>query len=407
MNSSLINREIAAKVQKAVNEKPVVTIVGPRQSGKTTLCKMLFPEKNMVSLEAIDERLFAVEDPKGFLNRFPNGVIIDEVQRVPELLSYIQIIVDDKDIKGQFILTGSDQLNLSNSASQSLAGRTRIIKLLPFTLKEAYGKKVKNQSIESVLYTGFYPRIFKDNLDPAQEMNDYIETYVNRDVKRLANIKNQRNFDIFLRICAGRTGQELNVHNIYNDTGLNREHINEWLSILEASYIIKLVKPFKKKYHKRLVKASKIYFLDTGLACRLIGITDPTQIFTHPLKGALFETFIFNEILKKQFNQIDVQEDLYFFRENKGLEIDFIYQKSPGVLTQIEVKSGQTISSKFFKNLNAFASLSNEVQDSFLIYGGDESYLRQGIQVTSWKDLPEFEISPKDDDLNESKGLIM
>lgn len=392
MVGSLINREIASKVLKAVNEKSVVTIVGPRQSGKTTLCKMLFPKKDMVSLEAIDERLFAAEDPKGFLNRFPNGAIIDEVQRVPELLSYIQIIVDDNDIKGLFILTGSDQLGLSENASQSLAGRTRIIKLLPFTLKEAYGEKLGDQTIESVLYTGFYPRIFKDKLDPAQEMNDYIETYVNRDVKRLTNVKNQRNFDIFLRICAGRTGQELNVNKISDDTGLNRGVINEWLSILEASYIIKFVKPFKRNYNKRLVKAPKLYFLDTGLVCRLLGVTDAAQIFTHPLKGALFETFIFNELLKKQFNQIDVREDIYFFRENKGLEIDFIFERSLGKLMQIEIKSGQTVSSKFFKNLNTFAAISDEVEDSVLIYGGEESYERQGIRVTSWKDLPEFEI---------------
>jgi predicted AAA+ superfamily ATPase len=393
MKDDLITREISEKVLKAVSEKPVVTIVGPRQSGKTTLCKMLFPKKEMVSLERIDERSFAAEDPVGFLNRFPDGVIIDEAQRVPELFSYIQTIVDDRDEKGLFVLTGSDQLGRSDKAAQSLAGRTRIIKLLPFSLNEAYGERLKNQTMESVIFTGFYPRIFKDNLDPAQEMNDYIETYVNRDVKRLANIENQREFDTFLRICAGRTGQELNLSSIQNDTGINRSRVKGWTSLLEASYIIKLVKPFENSYDKRQTKKPKLYFLDTGLACRLLGITEPGQIFVHPLRGALFETLVFNELLKKQMNTIAVQEELYYFRENKGLEIDFIYQKAPGALTQIEVKSGQTITSKFFQNLDTFAGLSQEVQDSVLVYGGEQKYVRQGIHVVGWKHLPGLDIN--------------
>lgn len=389
MSKKLVTREISEKVRKAVFEKPVVTIVGPRQSGKTTLCKMLFPDKKMVSLEAIDERLFATEDPIGFLNRFQDGVVIDEAQRVPELFSYIQTIVDERDDKGLFILTGSDQLDLSNNAAQSLAGRTRVIKLLPFTLKEAYGESLKDQTMESVVFTGCYPRIFRDTLDPAQEMNDYIETYVNRDVKRLANIKNQRLFDIFLKICAGRTGQVLNLSGLSDDTGVKRNIVREWISLLEASYIIKLVQPFEKSYDKRLTKAPKLYFLDTGLACRLLGITAPFQIFTHPLKGALFETLVFNELFKKQMNATGVQEDLYYFRENKGLEIDFIQMISPGALRQIEVKSGQTITQKFFRNLNAFSALSKEVSQSFLVYGGDQNYERQGIQVVGWKHLPD------------------
>ncbi len=390
MSGKLVDREISEKVRKAVSQKPVVTIVGPRQSGKTTLCKMLFPDREMVSLEAIDERLFATEDPIGFLNRFPDGAVIDEAQRVPELFSYIQTIVDAHDKKGQFILTGSDQLDLSNKAAQSLAGRTRIIKLLPFSLKEAYGETLKDQTMETVLYTGFYPRIFKDNLDAAQEMNDYIETYVNRDVKRLVNIKNQRDFDIFLKICAGRTGQVLNINGISNDIGVNREIVRAWISLLEASYIIRLVRPFEKSYDKRLVKSHKLYFLDTGLACRLIGITEPGQIFTHPLKGALFETLIFNELLKKQLNASGIGQELYYFRENKGLEIDFLFQDAPRSITQIEVKSGQTITSKFFHNLHAFSDLSNEVGKSILIYGGDQAYVRQGVHVMGWKNLPDF-----------------
>lgn len=349
---------------------------------------MLFPDREMVSLEAIDERLFAVEDPIGFLNRFPDGAIIDEAQRVPELFSYIQTIVDNRaDDKGLFILTGSNQLGLSNNAAQSLAGRTRIIELSPFTLNEAYGAGLVDKTVEPVLYTGFYPRIFRDRLDPSQEMNDYIETYVNRDVKRLANINNQRQFDIFLKICAGRTGRVLNISGISDDTGVKRNVVKEWVSLLQASYIIKLVQPFEKSYDKRLVKSPKLYFLDTGLVCRLLGITDHSQIFTHPLKGALFETLVFNELYKKQLNAIHIQQEIYYFRENKGLEINFVQQTAPGKLRQIEVKSGQTITSKFFKNLRAFCDLSNEVTQSVLIYGGDQEYERQGIHIMGWKHL--------------------
>ena len=397
--NDLIEREIAPKVYKAAAEKPVVRIVGPRQSGKTTLCKMLFPEKEMVSLEDIDERLFATDDPRGFLKRFPNGAVIDEAQRVPELSSYIQTIVDEKDKKGLFILTGSDQLGMSAIASQSLAGRTRIIKLLPFSLQEAYGEGLKNRSLESVIYTGFYPRIFKDNLDPAQEMNDYIETYVNRDVRRLINIKDQRAFDIFLRVCAGRTGQELNFSNVEEDTGVNARIAKEWFSILEASYIIKLVHPFKKNFNKRLVKTPKLYFLDTGLACRLMGITDPSQIPIHPFKGNLFETLVFGELFKKQMNSIPVQEDLYFFRDNKGFEIDFIQENAPGAITTIEVKAGQTVSSKFFRNLNAFSKIAPDVSDSLLIYGGDSDYSRENSLVVGWRSLPRLDLTSKDTDV--------
>jgi len=395
MDNDWIKREIAPKVLNLAKEKPVVSIVGPRQSGKTTLCKMLFPKKAMVSLEDIDEREFAREDPRGFLNRFPDGVVIDEVQRVPGLLSYIQTLVDNRNEKGLFILTGSDQLNLSGEISQSLAGRTGIVKLLPFSLDEAYGDKLQTQTIESVLYTGFYPRIFKDNLNPSQEMNDYIETYINKDVRRLVNIKKQNNFDRFLKICAGRTGQLLNIDSLGSDCGLDNQTVKEWLAILEASYAIKLIAPFHNNYDKRLIKSPKLYFLDTGLACRLIGITDPSQLITHPLKGEIFETFVISEILKKQFNSTGVPEDLYFFRDNK-FEVDLLFQKN-AKLVQIEIKSGQTIGSDFFKNLLHLRNISfkkpgPEIEESILIYGGDDNYTRNDIKVMSWKNLPGLEV---------------
>lgn len=380
---ALIKRNISQKVLAYAGQYPVVTITGPRQSGKTTLCKMIFPDKEYVSLEDVDERIFAKSDPRGFLNRFPNGAVIDEIQREPDLISYIQTIVDHKDREGLFILTGSQQFDLMNTISQSLAGRTAIVQLLPFSYDEAYQKDDTENDLNSVLYKGFYPRIFDKNLDPGEAMQFYVNTYVERDLRKLINIKDLSKFDIFLKLCAGRTGQILNLSSLGNDCGINHNTAKAWISVLEASYIIKLLKPFYKNFNKRLIKSPKLYFLDTGLVSFLLGITKPEQIFTHPLKGALFETYVYSELVKAQYNR-GKTDNLYFYRDSKGNEVDLICELGDRLL-QIEIKSGQTITSDYFKGLNYFSKICDLPLESGLIYGGDKTYVRNNIQITDWK----------------------
>jgi len=384
----MIHREISAKTLQLADQYPVVTITGPRQSGKTTLCKMLFNEKAFVSLEDLDERQFAQNDPRGFLNRFPEGAVIDEIQRVPDLLSYIQTIVDENQQAGFFILTGSQQFDLLQNISQSLAGRTALVRLLPFTLAEAYGASIDNVSLNQMLYTGFFPRIFDKNLNATDAMLFYVNTYVERDLRMLINIKDLSKFEIFLKLCAGRTGQILNLSSLGNDCGVNHSTIKSWISVLEASYIIKLLRPFYQNFNKRLIKSPKIYFLDTGLAALLLDICNENQMKTHPVKGHLFESFVVAEILKHRFNR-GQPDNLYFFRDNTGNEVDLICDFGQTV-DAIEVKSGQTAAADFFKGLRFFSKLSNNVRQSIVLYGGTGSYVREGFQLTGWRDIGEI-----------------
>ena len=381
----MITREISKKTLQLAKQYPVVTITGPRQSGKTTLCRMLFKKKEYVSLEDIDERNFAMQDPRGFLNRFPDGAVIDEVQRVPDLLSYIQTIVDKKRKENFFILTGSQQFELLETISQSLAGRTALIKLLPFTFCEAYGSRKRPPSLDKVIYTGFYPRIFDKKLNPTEAMSFYVNTYVERDLRMLINVKDLSKFEIFLRLCAGRTGQILNLSSIGNDCGVNHATIKSWIAVLEASYIVKLLRPYYKNFNKRLVKSPKLYFLDTGLASFLLDIQNETQLKTHPLKGHLFESFVISELLKFRFNA-GKTDNLYYFRDNIGNEVDLVCDDGYKT-TQMEIKSGQTISRDFFKGLNYFSALNKDISHSYLIYGGVESYVREGVKITGWRDI--------------------
>jgi predicted AAA+ superfamily ATPase len=382
----MIPRELAAKTKQLADQYPVVTITGPRQSGKTTLCRMVFPDKAYASLEDLDQREFARQDPRGFLNRFPNGAVIDEMQRVPELLSYIQTIVDQKDREGFFILTGSQQFELLEGIAQSLAGRTALVRLLPFSCAEAYGgDQFKNIPIDQVLYTGFYPRIFDKSLNPTEAMSFYVNTYVERDLRTLINIRDLSQFEIFLKLCAGRTGQILNFSNLGNDCGVNHKTVKSWLSVLEASYIIKLLRPYYKSFNKRLIKAPKLYFLDTGLACFLLDIQTASQLSGHPLRGALFESFILAEMLKKRFNAIQT-DNLFYFRDRVGHEVDIIWDQSMQPIP-MEIKAGQTVSQDAFKGLTNFSKLAGSVDAAYLFYGGDESYTRQSVHVTSWRDV--------------------
>jgi hypothetical protein len=384
----MIQREIIEKTVQLARQYPVVTITGPRQSGKTTLCRMVFPNMTYVSLEDLDQREFARQDPRGFLNRFPQGAVLDEIQRTPELLSYVQTIVDQQNKEGFFILTGSQQFELLENISQSLAGRAALVRLLPFSLAEAYGADLKKTGLDQVLYTGFYPRIFDKDLNPTEAMGFYVSTYVERDLRMLINIRDLSQFEIFLKLCAGRTGQILNLSSLGNDCGVNHSTVKSWLSVLEASYIIKLLKPYYKNFNKRLIKSPKLYFLDTGLACFLLDIQNPNQLATHPLRGALFESFIVAELLKKRFNAAQT-DNLFYFRDNIGNEVDIIWDRSPQPVP-LEIKSGQTVSRDAFKGLDYFNKLSGGTDSGHLVYGGDESYIRQSVRVTAWRDIGGF-----------------
>ena len=381
MAATLKIRDAQVKVLQFAKQYPVVTITGPRQSGKTTLCKMLFKHKPYVSLESPDERQFALSDPRGFLEKYPQGAILDEIQRAPELLSYIQGIVDDKPKAGFFILTGSHQFELMNTISQSLAGRTALVTLLPFTLKEAYGKTLPK--LEAVLYAGFYPRIFDKKLSPTEAMSFYFSTYIERDLRSLINVKELSTFENFMKLCVARTGQIVNYSNLASDCGVSHNTVKHWLSILEASYVIKLLQPYYKNINKRVIKAPKLYFLDTGLACFLMGIHDAKQLEAHPLRGALFETLVMTEILKSRCNQALVN-GLYFYRDHAGNEIDLVLDRG-SALDLIEIKMGKTIHSDFFKGIHYYQKNSAQKTKAHLVYGGEAQHVQEQVQILGWK----------------------
>lgn len=376
----MIDREIAGYLKHLSTQYPVVTVTGPRQSGKTTLVRHLFKDMDYINLENPEERAFAMDDPKGFLERIPNGAVLDEIQRVPELLSYIQVMTDEKHWRGSFILTGSQQLEMLDSIDQSLAGRTALLKLLPLSLSELEGHHTYS-GINEIIHKGFYPRIFDRQLDPYQAYGDYYETYVERDIRKLINIKNLSQFQKFVKLCAGRIGQLLNLSGIGNDIGISHSTVREWLSTLEATYIVFLLEPFYKNIRKRLVKSPKIYFYDVGLAAYLLGIEDQSYLDNYPLKGNLFENLALMEILKHRFNQ-GKKNNLNFYRDSTGNEVDVLYNIAQKV-TAIEIKSARTIHSDFFKGLNHLEKVMPEsIKEKVLIYGGDRSETRNGIHIT-------------------------
>ena len=375
----MIKRIIGDVLKNLANQYPVVTITGPRQSGKTTLIKNVFADKQYVNLESPDIRQFAVNDPKGFLAQY-NNAILDEIQRAPELLSYIQPIVDKNKEQGQFIITGSQQFEVLNNISQSLAGRTALLKLLPFSISEI--KNIVDVSLtDKLIYTGFYPRIYDMNLDPHQAIGDYIVTYVERDIRQLISIKDLNLFEKFLKLCAGRIGQLLNFQGLANDVGVSHTTVKSWISILEASYIIFLLPPWYNNFSKRLVKSPKLYFYDVGLASYLLGIENEKQVFRDPLRGNLFENLVVAEVLKYRFNK-GKKSNLFFYRDSTGLEIDLIYETGRNIYP-IEIKSGATISEDFFKNLKKFIKFDglDIPYGGAIFYGGNEIQERTDFKI--------------------------
>jgi len=379
-------RLLADKIQELATKYPVVTLTGPRQSGKTTLCRACFPEKAYVNLEAPDTREFAMSDPRGFLNRFPEGAIIDEIQRVPQLVSYIQVVVDEIPSNGRYVLTGSEQFQVGATISQSLAGRTAVLRLLPLSLEELQ-QQAALPSIDVLLLQGGYPRLYDQTLSPGDMYRDYVETYIERDVRQLIAIKDLSLYRKFLQLCAGRIGQPLNLSSLGNDIGVSHSTVREWISILEASYIAFLLPPYFANISKRLMKSPKLYFYDVGVATHILNIRDVNSLLFHPLRGNLFENLIVSETLKSFFNR-GLREDLYFYREASGTEVDLMVGLGAGRYRLVEIKAGETVDASFFKNLERVANtLPTSVHSSSLVYGGSESYVRNGIEVVSWREL--------------------
>jgi uncharacterized protein len=363
---------------------PVVTVLGPRQSGKTTLCQMAFPDKPYVNLEQPDVREFAQQDPKAFLAQFPDGAVLDEIQNVPSLLSWIQVLTDADPRKGRFVLTGSHQLQVSAQITQSLAGRTAVLELLPLSLSEL--AKANDLStgepadVNGLMLQGGYPRIHAQNMPPEVMLSDYFATYVERDVRQLINLRHLREFGQCVRLLAGRTGQLLNQTSLGNEVGVSSNTITQWLSILEASFLLFSLAPWSVNIGKRLVKSPKIYFYDVGLACWLLGIKTVEQLQHHPLRGALFENLVVLEVLKSLRNQ-GLRDPLYFFRDSNGLEIDLLLDHANG-LQLVEIKASQTVSAPLFKNLRTVSTLlGDRVRSQYLIYGGAERQDRTGVEV--------------------------
>ena len=369
----MIEREVTPRLIALFRQYPFVTVTGPRQSGKTTLCRAAFPDLAYANLEAPDQREFAESDPRGFLARLDDGAILDEIQRVPSLLSYLQVLADEKRRNSLFVLTGSEQFRLSDAIGQSLAGRTALLRLLPFSVAERQ-RTGASGAVDDILYAGFYPRIHDQGLEPRQALGDYFETYVERDVRRLGEIRNLSGFQRFVRLCAGRVGQLVNLSSLGADAGVSHATARAWLTVLEASYIVFQLQPFHTNLQKRLIKSPKLYFYDVGLASYLIGIEHARQIATHPLRGPLFENAAVVEAVKHRLNQ-GRQPNLSFFRDARGLECDLFYETGAGAAA-IEIKSGATIASDYFDGLNRVAKRIPDITAKFVVYGGAERQAR-------------------------------
>jgi predicted AAA+ superfamily ATPase len=375
----MITRDISKELVRSAAEYPVVTILGPRQSGKTTLAQITFPDKLYVSLEDPDVRLAAQTDPRGFLGQMKNGAILDEVQRLPALLSYIQSIVDKSRTRGRFILTGSHQPELHAAISQSLAGRTAVLTLWPFSLHELRSYKTAQDPFDLIV-KGCFPRLHEEGLEPRRFFNSYLQTYVERDVRALIQLRDLSQFQQFLTLLAGRVGQIANLASLSNDVGVSATTVRNWLSVLKASYVIFELPPFFENIRKRIVRSSKIFFTDTGLAAFLIGIHTREQAFRDPLRGNLYENLIIAEIVKSALNK-GIRPEIYFFRDSHGNEVDLLIREE-GTLTPVEIKSAETSSLDFIKGLERFRALKiKKVAAGSVLYNGEKQFNIRDVRV--------------------------
>lgn len=389
-----IRRILHQPLAELATKMPVVAVTGPRQSGKTTLCKQAFPDKPYVSLEPLDARSYATEDPRGFLKEYADGAILDEVQRVPELFSYLQEDVDERPDPGRFILTGSQHFGLTESITQSLAGRISILYLLPPSLDELARFGELPDDLWTQVWTGAYPRIYDRGLDPARWLADYATTYVQRDVRQVLNVADLEAFTTFLKLLAGRTASELHLSTLGNDAGVTHPTARSWLSVLEASFLCLRLPAWHRSHRKQVVKSPKTHFLDTGLACHLLEITEPGQLRHHPLRGALFESWAVSEVLKWRLHR-GLPQRMFHLRESRGAEVDLLVEEGASLIA-LEAKSGATVVPDFFK---AFEDLRAEVTDREphltldprVVYGGDASQRRSTATVIPWRELHEHE----------------
>jgi len=380
----MIKREIQAELLQLWGSYPVVTITGPRQSGKTTLARATFPDFHYVSLERPDIRRMAENDPNAFFKVYPAPVIIDEIQRVPELLSYIQVLVDECGKNGQYLLTGSHQPQLHAGVSQSLAGRTGLLRLLPFSIRELAEAGITMERDE-YLFKGFMPRAYSNPLAPQTLYSDYFATYIDKDVRQMINIKNITTFETFIKLLAGRTGQLINQSSLANDVGVSSTTIAEWLSVLEASYIIFRLPCYFENFGKRLIKNQKLYFTEVGLVTWLLGIHDPEQVARDPLFGGLFENMVVVEALKSRLNT-GREPELYFFRDSVGTEVDLLFRKSHYQLVPVEIKGGMTWNNEFASNIIKLRKLSSKFIDGFVVYSGDLTPEIDNVKFINFKD---------------------
>ena len=386
----MIPRHAAPRLLRLLQGFPVVTVTGPRQSGKTTLVRALLPDKPYVSLEAPSQREFARNRPAEFLRQFPRGAVIDEAQHAPEMFSEMQGVVDACGDMGLFVLTGSQNLSLLSRVTQSLAGRTALVELLPLSIAELRGAGRLSAGYASHLIKGFFPAIYSRSLDPHEWLQGYLITYAERDARQLASIQDLSAFQRFLKLTAARTGQLLNMQSLGNDAGVADKTVKHWLSILETCYLIHYLRPHGANFGKRLVKMPKLYMTDVGLAAALIGIQNESQVLAHPLRGALFETMVVNEFLKNRYN-LGLRDPLYFWRDNIGTEVDLIIERGRDIAA-IEIKSGPTVASDAFGKLGKWRKYAVE-RGSFsaiypgLVYGGESRFTREGVDVMPWAGL--------------------
>lgn len=378
----MIERAIASKIVSLAQKFQVITLTGPRQSGKTTLVRATFPNLAYVSLEEPDIRQFALNDPRGFLFNYPNGAILDEIQNTPEMFSYIQRIVDENR-QIHFILTGSSNFLLMEKISQTLAGRTAVLHLLPFSLSELEPFK---GPYENMIFKGQYPRIYDRDISPTDFYPSYIQTYVDRDVRMIKNIGDINSFIQFTQLCAGRIGQPLNYAGLASDAGISPNTAKSWISILESSYILYRLQPYHRNFNKRLVKSPKLYFYDTGVACSLLGIREQEQVNLHYMKGSLFENLILNEFIKRTFNRGENRQP-YYWQDNHGKEIDCILVNGE-MVTAVEIKSGKTMSTNYFDNLKYWKSIADLPKNQeYVVYGGEQSMQTVAGTLISWRNL--------------------
>ncbi len=378
-NTGMIERDITKELIECAAEYPVVTILGPRQSGKTTLVQMTFPDRPYFSLEYPDVRAAAEADPRGFLSQAEDGAVLDEVQRLPALLSYIQGIVDKAGKPGMFILTGSHQPRLHEAISQSLAGRTAVLSLWPFSLSELRRYKSDWKAFELVV-KGFFPRLHEEGLEPRRFYNGYLQTYVERDVRALINLRDLSRFQQFLTLLAGRVGQVVNFTSLSNDVGVSATTIKSWLSVLKASYVVFELPPFFANIRKRVIKSPKIYFTDVGLAAFLLGIHTEEQASRDPLRGNLYENLVIADIVKGALNR-GIRPEVYFYRDSHGTEIDLLIREN-GELIPVEIKSAATFSTDFVKGLERFRALgAGRVAAGAVLYNGDQRFGIRGVRI--------------------------